>query len=185
MDKRQYDTTAAWLHWLTVLMLVALFSVAFGMEAIDDRVAEREAFGQLVTLHKSLGITLFFLILARLAWRFTHKAPPWPDGMPRWQKITAGAVHHTLYLLLLLQPLSGYLSSSFSGYKTSLWGVPLPHWGHKNEMLNEFFSEAHEIIAFTLLTLVCVHIVAALSHQLLPAYQAAKGRMPPFRLGKR
>ena len=179
MDKQQYDNTAAWLHWLTVLMLVALFSIAFYMGSID-RLVEREAFSQLVGLHKSLGITLFFLVLARLAWRLSHKAPPWPESMPKWQKMTAEGVHHILYLLLLLQPLSGYLSSSFSGYKTKLWGVPLPHWGHKNEMLNELFSNAHGVIGLVLLVLVGVHIAAALAHQFMPAYRVAKGRMPPF-----
>ncbi len=160
-------------------MLVALFGVAFYMESLD-RMVEKQAFGQLVSLHKSLGITLFFLILVRLGWRFKHKAPAWPDNSPRWQRRLANSIHHLLYLLLLLQPLIGYLSSSFSGYKTQLWGVTLPHWGHKDEMLNKLLSEVHEIVAWTLLAFICVHIAAALMHQFIPAQRALKGRMPPF-----
>lgn len=179
MEKQRYDNTAAWLHWLTVAMLVALFGIAFYMESLD-RTVEKQAFGQLVSLHKSLGMTLFFLILARLGWRFTHKAPAWPDGFPKWQRRLANSIHHFLYLLLLLQPLSGYLSSSFSGYKTKLWGIALPQWGAKDEMLNMLFSNVHEIIAWILLTLISVHIAAALMHQHVSSQRAAKGRMPPF-----
>ena len=180
MNTGRYDTTAAWLHWISMVMLVALFAIAFYMGSLD-RTVEREAFRQLVALHKSLGITLFFLILLRLGWRLGHKAPAWPDDFPGWQRITANAVHHLLYLLLLLQPLSGYLSSSFSGYKTRLWGVPLPHWGHKDEMLNKLFSDIHGVIGLILLVLVCVHVAAALYHNYAPSQLPLKGRMPPFK----
>lgn len=50
-----------------------------------------------------------------------------------------------LYILMFLQPLSGYLSSSFSGYTTNLFGIPLPAWGWKDPALNQLLTDFHII----------------------------------------
>ena len=178
MNPNRYDHMAATLHWLTVALLIAIFSVAFYMETLVR--GPGSSFGYFVAWHKNLGISLFLLIIIRLAWRFTHSAPSWPAGMPRWQHLLADSIHGLLYLLLLLQPIIGYLSSSFSGFKTSFWGMALPHWGSKNKELNEFFTEIHEIIALALLVAISVHVAAALAHAFLPKFRTGHGRMPPF-----
>ncbi len=64
--------------------------------------------------------------------------------MTPWERSLASVTHALLYVLIFLQPLSGYLSSSFSGYTTSFFGLPLPHWGWKDPVLNDLFSELHE-----------------------------------------
>ena len=179
MNSSRYNTISAGLHWLTVVLVMALFSIAFYMEQLPREPGG--LFSVLVGLHKSLGITVFLVMLLRLGWRWTHPAPAWHEQAPKWQCRIATGVHALLYLLLLLQPLSGYLSSSFSGYKTKVWGIALPHWGEKNEMLNELFSGVHEVIAWTLLTLITVHISAAIIHNLLVMRDPLRGRMPPFK----
>ena len=81
------------------------------------------------SLHKSVGLTVFLLAALRLVWRATHPPPPLPASMPRWQSLLARGNHEFLYALIFLQPVSGYLSSSFSGYRTSFFGFPLPSLG--------------------------------------------------------
>ena len=86
--------------------------------------------------------------------------------MPFWQRSLAHVVHLAFYALLVLQPLSGYLSSSFSGYTTRLFGVPLPHWGWRDAPLNEFFTEIHVMCSIALVVLIAVHLLGALTHVL-------------------
>ena len=174
----RYGHLAATLHWLTVVVLIAIFSIAFYMDTLER--APGSSFGYFVTLHKNLGITLFLLMFLRLGWRLVRPAPRWPANVPTWQRRLADGIHHLLYLLLFLQPIIGYLSSSFSGYKTSYWGIPLPQWAAKHEELNEFLTDMHEVIAFVLLIAIVIHVAGALAHAFIPRLQSGSGRMPPF-----
>ena len=61
--------------------------------------------------------------------------------------------------------LSGYLSSSYSGWGTTLWWlVELPDWGYENDELNELYSEVHLWTCWALLAVILVHISAAVYH---------------------
>ena len=86
--------------------------------------------------------------------------------------------HELLYALIFLQPVSGYLSSSFSGYRTSFFGFPLPHWGWKEPFLNELFSDIHEASAITLAVLVGVHVLAAVAHAVRPGDHLFRRMLP-------
>lgn len=115
-------------------------------------------------LHKSIGLTLALLAIFRLSWKLISKSPALPDYIAAGQKKLAIATHHLLYVLMFIQPLSGYISSSFSGYKTKFWGIALPQWGWKAPALNELFTEIHEISAFCLIALLCLHISGVVYH---------------------
>jgi cytochrome b561 len=75
----RYGRVAAWLHWgIGVLMLA---EIAFGL--LLDEIAPRgtPARAGVINLHKSFGIVLGVLVVARIAWRLRHPPPPWPATM--------------------------------------------------------------------------------------------------------
>ncbi len=172
----KYAATAMALHWLSALVICALFGIGWYMVDLPKGPARGETFA----LHKSLGLTVFLLTVWRLGWRVRKQPPPWPVTMPRWQARLADSVHKIFYGLLLLQPLTGYLSSSFSGYSTKFFGLPLPDWGHHNPPLNEFFTELHVAGSIALLVLVALHLAGVLSHLLAPGERMVR-RMLPWR----
>jgi len=131
-------------------------------------------------LHKSFGITTAIVVFLRIAWRVSHRAPALPQSLATWQRRAATAVHHLLYFFLILQPVSGYVSSSFSGYKTRLWGVALPHWGWKDQVLNETFTEIHVASSVALLILIGIHLCGALAHLLMPHENVLRRMVPWF-----
>jgi cytochrome b561 len=161
-DTGRYDTVAIILHW--AMAVLVLFMIGFGWYMVQ--IPEGPARSAPFALHKSIGLTIFLLWVVRILWRFTHPAPPLPESMPGFKRTLARATHVLLYIMLLLQPLSGYLSSSFSGYKTRYFGIPLPHWGWKDSALNEFFTELHVIFSITLVLLIITHVVGAFTHLL-------------------
>ena len=174
--KVRYDNVAISLHWLTVLLIITMYGLGWYMVDIPRGTPERSFY---FALHKSFGLTTAMVIVLRLVWRLVHRPPPLPDTLRRWQRMTATAVHHLLYLFLILQPLSGYVSSSFSGYKTRWWGVPLPDWGWKNQVLNEAFTEIHVVCSVVLLILIVLHVCGALAH-LYMRHDNVLGRMVPW-----
>ena len=68
----------------------------------------------LLANHKSVGITIFLCACLRLAWRLRQGVPP-PLPMPGWQAIASHISHWTLYGLIFLTPITGWLMSSAVG----------------------------------------------------------------------
>ena len=85
--------------------------------------------------------------------------------MRPWMQRLASIDHVVLYVLVVAVCISGYLSSSYSGWGTRLWWlVDLPHWGHENEELNILYSDIHLWTCWALLAVVAVHISGAVYH---------------------
>ena len=161
MQVERYNTTLIIIHWIMALLILGMIGLGFYMVGLEKGSAERSYF---FALHKSIGLTLALLVAVRLFWRIRSGVPKLPETIKSYEKKLSAMVHHSLYLMLFLQPLSGYISSSFSGYKTKFWGIPLPHWGWKNKDLNNLFTEIHEICAFLLITLLVLHIAGVIHH---------------------
>ena len=161
-DALAYTRTAIVLHWLTVLLVCALFGLGWYMGDLPKGPWR----GEMIALHKSLGITVFLLTLGRGYWRLRYPPPALPAALPLWQSRLAQGVQRLFYVLLLAQPLLGYLSSSFTPYKTRYLGLQLPVWAAPDPAFNEFFTELHEAGAPALLLVIALHVAGAASHGL-------------------
>jgi len=96
---------------------------------------------QLYSYHKWIGITVLLLAGLRVVWRLTHRPPPLPDSVVRWQRQVSAAVHGLLYVLILAIPLSGWLMSSAKGFPVVWFGVmPLPDLVGKDKALASCWS---------------------------------------------
>jgi len=175
----RYTWQAIALHWLVALLIIGMLWLGFSLEDIPRNTPAR---GFYVNLHKSFGVLVLLLVLLRTAWRATHKAPPLPAGMPRWQAQAAVWSHRLLYLCMLLQPLSGYLASAFGKFGVKFFGIPLPQWAWESKPMQSFFGTIHGVVAVTLLVLVALHVAAALKHLLVDRDQVFQ-RMWPRRRG--
>jgi len=165
MQEPAYTRTAVVLHWLIAIGLIAQIALGLWMLGIPKDPPGVRAWW--FNIHKSIGITLGVLIILRTGWRFTHQAPPLPAALPRWQRVTATASHHLLYLCMLVMPLSGYLGSSFTKYPIVFFGTKLPHWGWDSPVLKDLCSSIHHTAAVTLMALIALHVAAALKHRLI------------------
>ncbi len=174
-NQERYSTTAIILHWVMAILLLTLFGLGWYMVDLLKGSDERSWF---FALHKSIGLTLAILVIIRLVWRNLHKPPALPDNIEQWKQKIANTVHNLLYLFMFLQPVSGYISSSFSGYKTKFWGYPLPQWGWKDQVLNEFFTGIHVASSIALICFISLHILGAISH-IIRTDQAMMQRMLP------
>ena len=167
---KQYDRGQVMFHWL--IAAIILFMIGLGLYMVQlPKQSELPAGQESVRafyflLHKSMGITVAGLILLRILWRLSHRAPELPDFLPKWQQAASKAVHGALYLLMVVVPVTGYLQSMYSSYDTKFWGMVLPRLAHPDKGMREFFSEIHEILAFTLIAVLVIHILAAIRHRL-------------------
>jgi cytochrome b561 len=160
-DNLRFGAVAQGFHWLTLILVLAMFGLAFIMGEIPkgpDKTA-------LTQLHKSIGVTIFAVTLLRLLWRWAVPPPPLPDGMSDFERFAAKAVHLLLYLGLLVQASVGMLRSWSAGAPIVLFdSITLPALIAPDETLKEVFGWAHSLIAWGLLALISAHALAAIVH---------------------
>ena len=155
-----YDVIARLLHWVIALLLIGLISLGWYMTSIKGEPNS----GWYFNLHKSFGLIAAMLIFFRVFWRFTHKPAPLPSSVPHWQAIIARAIHLLLYFCMLIMPITGFIGASFGQYGVAFFGVELPHWVHPNHAISKPTFEVHEVVAWILVGLIALHILAAIKH---------------------
>jgi cytochrome b561 len=157
---QRYSATAISLHWIIAGLIICAFTLGWIMTDMEVSPLKLRMFNW----HKWAGITILLLAMIRLLWRLTHQ-PPAMLPMPAWQRLAANVAHGALYVLLFLQPLSGWVYSNASGYQVVYLGVlPLPNLVAKNKQVAEVLMERHEFLGWCLLVIVSLHALAALKH---------------------
>ncbi len=149
------------LHW-TVVGLVALQFplgiVAHGLPLSLLRL-------KLLVWHKSIGMTVFALMLARLAWRLYTPAPALPATLQGAQRGLAHASHWLLYALLLTMPAVGWITSSASNLTVTWFGLfAFPNLVAPDKALADLAKQVHITMAWLLLAVIALHVSAAFWH---------------------
>ena len=152
------------LHWLTAAAVFFLFVSSWWMLALplpSESFTYRELPFQ---LHKNIGITVLILVIVMITMRIKSKMNKPQLARTRLEKL-ADLDHVLTYFLITACCLSGYLSSSFSGWETTWWWlVNFPTWSEEDEVLNILFSDIHMWTCWALLAVIALHIGAALYH---------------------
>lgn len=156
-----YGKGAKFLHWTLALLIIALVVIGFTMGSLQPESLQAQAYD----LHKLLGMLVFLMGICFILWRLINPKPAFPETMPTWEIHAARVVHFLLYAALLLMPILGFVTSTAAGYPPHIgaWEVPsfgIPH----DKPLAEFAGDLHKIMAWTLITLVSIHSLAALKH---------------------
>lgn len=165
-----YGAVARTFHWLTALLI--LTAIPLGLYANNlpsDSGAALAWKAQVFSLHKTIGVAAFFVALARILWAFTqtHPAPLHPER--RLETRAAEVVHWTLYLSLVIVPLSGWIQhAATDGFAPILWplGQDLPLIP-KSETVARLAGSAHWVFTKVLAAAVVLHIAGALKHHLI------------------
>lgn len=160
-EPSRYTRVAMALHWVLALALFA--QIAFGLYV--DSVPQKTPIRSLVVnWHKTTGVLIGLLVLARIAWRLTHR-PPRDVPMPRWQALASHAMHGALYVMMVVVPLSGYVASNFSKWGVKMFNrFELPPWGIESKAVYGVFNTVHQVGSWVLIVLVLGHVAAALWH---------------------
>jgi cytochrome b561 len=172
----RYSRTAMVLHW--VIAAAVLGQIAFGwyLQTVPRLTPDRTI---TVNLHKSTGLVIGVLILARLAWRLTHKPPPLPASMPAWERRAARASHALLYACMLVMPVAGYTASNFSKFGVKFFNaVTLPPWGVDDRAVYAFFNGLHVATSYLFVALIAIHVGAALKHLFFPRHGIFRRMLP-------
>lgn len=168
----RYSTVAILLHWLIAAAII--FQMALGWRMED---ANGPAGFAIFQLHKSIGITILLLSLARLGWKLIKPEIPPVPGRPAWEHLASRVVHTGFYVIMIGLPLTGWaiVSTSRTGIPTVLFGVaPWPHLpmlstlaAPAKEAWHEASEFGHNALVYMTLALLFLHLGAVAKHQLI------------------
>jgi cytochrome b561 len=158
----RYSSAQKVLHWTMAVLIVVMVTVGLTMTNMGDGPVKNF----LYELHKSTGLVVLTLALIRIAVRRTRSAPPL-EPMPEWQRKAAYASHYSMYVLIVLVPLAGWIATSYCCKPVNLfWTVPvsLPIPDAPTMEAAAPLFLVHFTLAFMLAAIVTVHVTAALHH---------------------
>jgi cytochrome b561 len=159
-----YTPVARFLHWLIAALV--LFMLPLGIVIANEWGGPAQTF--LYNLHKSIGATLIPLVIIRLLYRLTHKPPPLPDDLHPLQAFAAHATHWALYVLILAQPIVGYIMTSAYPAPVPFFGLlNLPAIWTENRALSTQLSAVHLYLGIAIVVVAGMHIGAALYHHFM------------------
>lgn len=160
----KYTIPMRLMHWVFAVLILSIIGVGWYMVGLDKSVSYKY---DLYHLHKSFGVLVLLLLVARLVIRWMSRIPPAPKSIPLLQQRLGKLAHVLLYLFMFVVPASGYLMSNAGGRDVPLFNLVMPKIIEKNRELAGFFHDSHEIVAYTLLGIIVVHTLAALKHRFL------------------
>lgn len=159
-----YSAIAKGLHWLTALLVLGLIGVGLWMVGLPIGLPKLYAFAW----HKWIGITVLLLTLLRLGWRAWRPPPALPPTVTAWERAIAPWSHGLLLALLVALPTSGWLMSSAGGVKVIWFGfLELPDLVARNTALFERLRIWHHWLAWTLMAVLGLHLLAVLRHDVM------------------
>ena len=159
-----YSHGAIGFHWLTAAIVLTIIPLGIGLVNIEPG----PTMDFLYTLHESLGIVVWPLVVARLIYRFKNPPPPMQDDIPPLMKGCAHLVHWALYAGLLANPILGWLGvSAFGATIDFFWLVELPSLIGKSEPLSKAILGAHAWIGIVMAVALGAHIGGALYHHFI------------------
>jgi cytochrome b561 len=157
----RYGSLSIGLHWLMLLLFVAVYACIELRGYFPKGSDPREA---LKTWHFMLGLSVLGLAVLRALLHFTSAVPRIVPDPPGWQKLAARLMHLALYALMIGMPLAGWLLLSAAGKPIPFFGLQLPALLGQSKSLAETIKEIHEAGGTLGYFLIALHAAAALFH---------------------
>ena len=163
--KDHYGLVSMFFHWTIALAFIGL--VGLGVWMMELTYYDPWYYSSL-SLHKTIGIVVLALALAKFGWRFADRKPGFEREVRPFERAGATAMHWILSALLILLPVTGYLISTSEGAGIDIFGLfELPALFEISEWVRDLAIEIHFYLAYCGIALVAVHAGAALKHHFM------------------
>lgn len=185
-----YGSIAKTLHWLTALLILSAIplgkfahdlAVRIQDPLIETTQGDLDRVTMMFSLHKTIGVAVFFVALARILWALIQPHPGLLNAEKRAEAMAAQIVHWLLYGALVIVPLSGWIHHAASTGFAPIWwpfGDSLP-FVPKDAHLSEQVGQIHGFATKVLIVSLLLHIAGALKHHVTDK-DATLRRMLPF-----
>ena len=161
-SQKEYGLLAKLFHWITFIILVIQIPFGFylvGLEFSDRRI-------DLENIHILIGITVFYITLFRLIWKFFNSSPTDANSFFKGQIFIAKVNHFLLYLSIFTITISGILKKLYMGERLNFLFFKYG-FEQDNFTLADTFYEVHIYANYLLIALITLHILAVIVHHIV------------------
>ena len=159
---KEYGLLAKLFHWITFIVLIIQIPFGFyfvGLEFSDRRI-------DLENIHILIGITIFYITLFRLIWKFFNPSATDGNSFFKGQIFIAKVNHFFLYLSIFTITISGILKKLYMGERLNFLFFEYG-FNQDNFLLADTFYEVHIYTNYLLIALVTLHILAVIVHHVV------------------
>lgn len=159
-----YGSLSKFFHWTIALGVIFMLIVGFTMGSVAEPLSSK-----LYGYHEEVGLTILGILIFRIYWRWWNPVPVLPDTIPKWQRVASSFTHYLLYIALLVMIGSGWAKSTSSGYNPNFYGLfelPMP-FVPVSTSVKHLAKEIHVTTVWIIISLVSLHILAALQHHFI------------------
>ncbi len=164
-SSNRYGVVSVAIHWLVALAVFSLFGLGLWM---TDLTYYSEWYRTAPALHKSIGVTVFVLMLLRVVWRWLTPMPAPISTHSATVRLLSRLGHGLLYFGIFTVMVSGYLISTAEGRGISVFGlfeIPALLSGLPDQA--DVAGAIHLYVAWGLVVFAVLHGLAALKHHVL------------------
>ncbi|KUP91732.1 cytochrome b/b6 domain-containing protein [Tritonibacter horizontis] len=175
---QSYGTVAKSFHWLTALLILSAFPLGYVAHnlahhiqspAFDGAQATIDRATLLFSLHKTIGVAVFFTALLRILWALTQEKPGLLHPDRKLEAWAAETAHWVLYGAMVLVPLSGWIHHAAADGFAPIWwpfGQSLP-LVPKSLFVSDLFATIHFYAMLLLGATILAHVGGALKHHVI------------------
>ena len=161
----RWGTGAKLFHWIMALGIVG--ASVFVLHVNDSMPWFKSSplvFITYIHWHKAFGLILLSLLVLRLLWKWANPKAQ-TEALTPFEEKAAKWTHTSLYTLMFVVPMTGWIASSAFGSPTKFFGLfVIPGIIEKSKPLVGPAYWAHFGLAWLLLSIVILHVIAAFWH---------------------
>ena len=167
---QRYGGVTKMFHWVIALLILTLLPLGlFANDLPYETSQELTRKAWYFSLHKTLGVTMFFVALARIVWAISQPKPGLLNADHKVESFAAETVHWLLYGALIIVPLSGWIGHAAAAGFAPIWwpigqGLPLVP---KSVGVEHFFGALHWVATKVLFAALLLHFLGAMKHHII------------------
>lgn len=176
-----YGTVSKLFHWTIAALIFTVIPLGLIAESLPlDTSASAARKAMLFSAHKTVGVAIFFLALARILWALINPHPVLLNSERNVEAFAARVAHWLLYGSLVLVPLFGWIHhAATTGFAPIWWpfGQSLP-FVPQSAYVAKVFSALHMIFERVMVFTILAHVAGALKHHLFDKDATLRRMLP-------
>ena len=173
-ESNRYGKVSRMLHWTIAILFISLIPMGIFASMIPEDTEYRNAY---YVVHKTIGVTVFLLVIVRLIWNRLSRRPSLDNALTSREEKLAHRAHNTLYFMMLAIPVTGFMMTSYHGYETYFFFWEMQPLWEQSEIYQVWGGFHKYLLPYLLYIVLGAHILGALKHQFIDKHANAFKRM--------
>ena len=173
-ESNRYGKVSRMLHWTIAILFISLIPMGIFASMIPEDTEYRNVY---YVVHKTIGVTVFLLVIVRLIWNRLSRRPSLDSALTSREEKLAHRAHNTLYVMMLAIPITGFMMTSYHGYETYFFFWEMQPLWEQSEIYQVWGGFHKYLLPYLLYIVLGAHILGALKHQFIDKHANAFKRM--------